>query len=56
MFRSAPGDRRRVSERITTEKIGPGKARINGYVRVHFKEAFDGYLGPEARTERDKDF
>jgi putative DNA primase/helicase len=45
---------------IITKKIGPGKTRINGYVRADFEEAFARYLPPEGdsdsdgRTERDE--
>jgi hypothetical protein len=38
---------------ITTEKIGPGRMRINGYVHAHFKEAFDRYLSAEGDSESD---
>jgi hypothetical protein len=45
---------------IVPQKIGPGKTRINGYLRAHFKEAFDRYPGsvggsqPDNRTECDE--
>jgi putative DNA primase/helicase len=45
---------------ITSEKIGPEKKRVAGYVREHFKDAFSRYLEPEGdtkadiRTERDE--
>jgi putative DNA primase/helicase len=38
---------------ITTEKIGPGKTRINGYVRAHFKEAFERYLTEDGDSRSD---
>jgi hypothetical protein len=45
---------------IITKKIGPGKTRINGYLRADFAEAFARYLPGEGdsdsdgRTERDE--
>jgi Protein of unknown function (DUF3631) len=46
--------------RIATKKIGPGKTRINGYVRADFEDVFGRYLGsdgvsqPDNRTECDE--
>ena len=31
---------------IATQKIGPEDARVNGYVRAHFTEAFGRYHAP----------
>lgn len=45
---------------IRSEKIGPEKTRVNGYIREHFEEAFGRYLPPkgdfkpDSRTERDE--
>ena len=46
--------------RIATKKIGPGKTRINGYIRADFEDVFRRYLGsdgvsqPDNRTECDE--
>jgi putative DNA primase/helicase len=34
-------------------KIGPRDARLSGYIRVHFKEAFGRYLGPDGVSQPD---
>ena len=45
---------------IGPQKVGPEDARVSGYVREHFKEAFERYLPSEgvsqvdSRTERDE--
>jgi Protein of unknown function (DUF3631) len=38
---------------IATQKIGPGKDRLQGYVRGHFSEAFGRYLGSDGASQPD---
>jgi len=38
---------------IVSEKIGPKGKRLGGYVRAHFKDAFERYLEPEGASDSD---
>jgi Protein of unknown function (DUF3631) len=39
--------------RIAPQKVGPKDARVSGYVREHFEEAFRRYLGSEEDSQPD---
>ena len=39
--------------RIAPEKVGPKSKRVSGYVRAHFKDAFERYLGLEGVSKVD---